>query len=35
MMSVNLSNIAILINKGCDYRCIIRLLSKNEAINVL
>ena len=32
MMSVNLSDIAILNIKGSDYRCIISLISKNEAI---
>ena len=30
-MSVNLSDIAILNIKGSDYRCIISLISKNEA----
>ena len=35
MMSVNLSNIAVLIIKGSDYRCIISLNDKNEAINVM
>ena len=30
MMSMNLSDIAILNNKGFDYRCIIRLISKND-----
>ena len=35
MMSVNLSNIAILSIKGSDYRCFISLISKNEAINLL
>ena len=34
MMSVNLSVIAILNIKGSDYCCIIRLNSKNEAINL-
>ena len=29
MMSMNLSNIAILIIKGSDYHCIISLISKN------
>ena len=33
-MSVNLSDIAIL-NKGSDYRCIISLISKNKAKNLL
>ena len=31
MMSMNLSDIAILNNKGSDYCCIISLISKNEA----
>ena len=35
MMSMNLSNIVILNIKGFDYHCIISLISKNEAINVL
>ena len=35
MMSVNFSNIAILNIKGSDYRCIISLISKNEAINLM
>ena len=35
MMSMNLSDIAILNIKGSDYRCIISLISKNEAINLL
>ena len=35
MMSINLSNITILNIKGFDYRCIISLISKNEAINLL
>ena len=35
MMSVNLNVIAILNIKGFDYRCMISLISKNEAINVL
>ena len=35
MMSINLSNIAILNIKGSDYHCIIRLISKNEVINVM
>ena len=34
-MSVNFSNIAILSIKGSDYCCIISLMSKNEAINLL
>ena len=32
---MNLSHIAILNIKGSDYRCIISLISKNEAINLL
>ena len=35
MMPINLSNIAILNIKGSDYRCIISLVSKNVAINLL
>ena len=35
MISINLSNIAILDIKGSDYCCIISLISKNEAINVM
>ena len=35
IMSINLSNIAILNIKGSDYRCIISLISKNEAINLM
>ena len=35
MMSVNLSDIAILNIKGSDYCCIIGLISKNEIINLL
>ena len=34
MMSINLSDIAIL-NIKADYRCIIRLIGKNEAIKLL
>ena len=34
MMSVSLSDIAILNIKGSDYGCIISLISKNEAINL-
>ena len=34
MMSLNLSDIAILNIKGSDYRCIINLISENEAINL-
>ena len=32
---MNLSDIAILNVKGSDYCCIINLISKNEAINLL
>ena len=35
MMSMNLSNIAILDIKGSDYCCIVGLISKNKAINVM
>ena len=35
MVSMNLHNIAILNIKGTDYRCIINLTSKNEAINLM
>ena len=35
MISVNLSDIAILNIKGSNYRCIISLISKNEAIYLL
>ena len=35
MMSMNLSDIVILNIKGSDYRCIINLISKNEAINLM
>ena len=35
MMSINLSDIVILNIKGYYYRCIISLISKNEAINLL
>ena len=35
MMSMNLSDIAILNIKSSDYRCIITLISKNEAINLM
>ena len=35
MMPINLSDIAILNIKGSDYFCIISLISKNEAINLL
>ena len=34
-MSVNISDIAVLNIKGSDYCCIIGLISKNEAINLL
>ena len=34
MMSINLSDIAILNIKDSDYRCSISLISKNEAINL-
>ena len=35
-MSKNLSDIAVLnIKGGSDYRCIISLISKNEALNLL
>ena len=35
LMSVNLSDIPILNNKGSDYCCIISLISKIEAINLM
>ena len=35
MMSMILTDIAILNIKGSDYRCIISLFSKNEAINLI
>ena len=35
MMSMNLSDIDILNIKSSDYRCIISLISKNEAINLM
>ena len=35
MMSINLCDIAILNMKGSDYCCIISLISKNEAKNLL
>ena len=35
MMSMNLSDIAILNIKGSDYCCIISLISKSEAINLM
>ena len=34
-MSMNLSDIAILTITGSDYCCIISLISKNEAINLM
>ena len=35
MMSVNLRDIAILNIKGSDYCCIISLISKNKAMNLM
>ena len=35
MMSMNLSDIAVLNIRGSVYRCIISLISKNEAINLM
>ena len=35
MMSMNLSNIAILNIKGADYHCIVSGISKNEALNLM
>ena len=35
MMSINLSDIAILNIKDSDYRCSISLISKNETINLM
>ena len=35
MMSMNLSDIAILKAKGSDYCCIISAIGKREAINVM
>ena len=35
VMSTNLSDIAILNIKDSDYRCIVSLISKNEAINLI
>ena len=35
MMSINLSDIAILNIKGSDYCCIMSLISKNEVINLM
>ena len=33
-LSVNISNIAIIIVKNVDYRCIIHIISKSEVINL-
>ena len=35
MMSMNLSDISIFNTKRFDYRCIIILISKNEAIKIM
>ena len=35
MMSINLSDIAILNINGSDYHCIISLISKNKAIDLM
>ena len=35
MMSINLSNISILNIRGSDYRCVISLISKTQAINLM
>ena len=35
MLSMNLSDIAILSIKGSDYCCIISFISQNEAINLM
>ena len=35
MLSVNISNIAIIIVKYVDYRCIIHNIRKSEAVNLL
>ena len=35
MMSMNLSDIAILNIKGSSYRCIISRISKNETTNIM
>ena len=35
MVSMNLSDIAILIIKGSDYCCVISGISKSEAINLM
>ena len=32
---MNLSNTAFLKIKGSDYRCIVNLISKNDAINIM
>ena len=32
---MNLGNIAVLKNKGADYRCIISGISKSEAVNLM
>ena len=35
MMSINLSDVSVLNIKGSDYHCIVSLINKNEAINLL
>ena len=35
MVSMNLRDIAILNIKGSDYHCVISLINKNEAINLM
>ena len=35
MLSFNISDIAIIIIKNVDYRCIIHKINKSEAINLL
>ena len=35
MMSINLSDIAIINIKGSNYGCIISLISKNQVINLM
>ena len=35
MLSVNISDIAIIIVKNVDYRCIIHNINKSEAINLI
>ena len=35
MLSVNISDIAIITVKNVDYRCIIHNISKSEAINLI